>query len=221
MRGSKLRGGLLAAALSLSVALSGCTGGNTVSARDGAIYVEGLLSASYLGQAEEDYLRMMDYTDKELRQVWDTSMETEAAFFFRYFGLESVPEASITAAAELYRGIYEKASFSVISAAKQTDGSISVKVELAPLNTIRLLLDQEKETLEHLKEIYPETAWLGEADRAIYAQALVEALGRVAPQTATLSTETHLVELTADSDGNYTLPQRYFQLLDGRMIEYP
>lgn len=226
--GSRGRGLSLCLALVLCALLTAC-GGKTpagVDRFDAKVYVDGLLRETYLGEVSREYLDLVDITEKEAKASYEASMALEGESLLRFCGIEDPSGDLREEATALCREMCAQASFEVVSAAVQEDGTISVKVTVEPVDTLRLVREGWEEALAPFYAQYPEgTAGLAAEERAAmdqaYAGAVLELVRTVLPDTGHLAAEDILVELKPDKEGYYSLSDADFARLTQRVIDYP
>ena len=229
LRSPEGRGGAFCLALVLCALFAAC-GGKTpagVDRFDAKVYVDGLLRETYLGEVSREYLDLVDITEKEAKASYEASMELEGESLLRFCGIEAPSDGLRKEAADLCREMCAQASFEVVSAAVQEDGTISVKVTVEPVNTLCLVREGWEEALASFYEQYPRETVDERTDEErtamdrAYADAVLELVRTVLPSTGHLTPESILVELKPDKEGSYALPDADFARLTQRVIDYP
>lgn len=222
----KLTGRLGALALALGLTLTACGAPGGPSKRDAEAYVEGLLKETYLGEFDADYLRLADLDEDEARRTYDAGLDAETAFFLDLYDIEYPAEETRQAVRALYAQIYQHARFTVVSAAGQDDGSFSVKVEVEPIDIVRLAAQGWDEGMRPFYAEYPPEvrSTLGEeAYRAMdarWAQLVLALYQEKLPQIGNGAKQTVTVQLEADKDGNYAITSEDLSRLNEAVIDY-
>ena len=218
--------GALALALGMGLTLAACGVRSGLSKRDAEIYVDGLLREIYLGEFDADYLRLVGLDEGEARKAYDSGLDTEAAFFMGLYDIEYPAEETRQEIRELYTQIYQHAKFEVVSAAEQDDGSFSVKVEVEPIDIVRLVDEDWAEGVQPFYEEYPremQGALEDEAYRAMdarWAGLVLELYQEKLPQTGNLAKQTVTVQLERSRDGNYAMTSEDLGRLNESIIDY-
>ena len=79
---SKLCVGTLAAAMTFGI--SACSLGG-VSTADATVYVRGLINLTFLGQFDEDYLKLVDSDETESQEIYDSNLDVDVDNFASYY----------------------------------------------------------------------------------------------------------------------------------------
>ena len=72
---------VLGAAAVLAAGLAACGG---VTKDDATVYVKGQIDSTYLGQYNEDYLKLMDMTEAEAAEDYEWNLGAEADWFMDF-----------------------------------------------------------------------------------------------------------------------------------------
>ena len=126
----------------------------------------------------------------------------------------------------MYAEIYAHAWFEVVSAAEQDDGSFSVKVNVEPIDIVRLVDADWAETVQPFYDEYPyevQSAMEEEAYRAMdaqWARLVVDLYQEKLSETGNLAAQTVTVQLERDRDGNYAITSEDLGRLDEAVIDY-
>lgn len=218
--------GALALAFGLGLTLAACGASGGLSKRDAEAYVEGLLKETYLGEFDADYLQLVDLDEDEARKTYDAGLDAETSFFLNLYDIEYPTEETRQAVRALYEQIYQHAKFEVISAAEQDDGSFSVKVEVEPIDIVRLVEQDWDEKMRPFYEEYPPEvqSTLGdEAYRAMdarWAQLVLALYQEKLPQTGNEAKQAIAVQLEPDKDGNCAVTSEDLNRLNETVIDY-
>lgn len=143
----------LMAALVLALALTGCEekpGKDSLSTDDASRCVQVELDATYKGQFDGFLDFYSNVTKNDARDQYNSNIEYEANYFLHLYGMTDPEdntavveptEMQLATAEKLYKDIYAKADYSVMSSNKQDDGSYAVRVVIKPMDIIHLVDD--------------------------------------------------------------------------------
>ena len=218
--------GALALALGLGLTLAACGESSGLSKREAETYVDGLLRETYLGEFDADYLRMVDLSEEEARKTYGSGLDAETEFFMGLYNIEYPTEELRQEVRAMYAEIYAHARFEVVSAAEQDDGSFSVKVNVEPIDIVRLVDADWAETVQPFYDEYPyevQSAMEEEAYRAMdaqWARLVVDLYQEKLPETVNLAAQPVTVQLERDRDGNYAITSEDLGRLDEAVIDY-
>ena len=225
-----MRRGALCLCLCLCLVLTGCGGadGRTtdLTEADAALYVEGLLKETYLGEYDPDYLRLVDCTESQAREVYEAGLEADVDWFLESYGVEYPTEELREELRELYVGMYALARFQVVSAARQSDGSFSVKLTVEPVNVPYGLSSALEKAARPFCQKYPpeEVSQLTEEEARErdkeWAALLLEVWQEALEDGDNLSAQSITVQLEQDKDGNYAITQEDLERLDSLIVDY-
>ncbi len=215
-------GALLALCLCLS--LTAC--GSGVSKFDVTTYMNGLLQATYLGQADEAYLELVGTDEAHIQESYEAGLESEVHVFLEAYDIEYPTDELEEDLKELYDQVYQHTKYTVVSAAEQDDGSFSVKVEVEPIDIVQLVNGEWDKTTEKFYEKYP-----SEVQRAMsrseyqamdkeWAALILKAFQDKLPEIGNMTPQSIVVSLEKDEDGYYSLNEKDFAALDALIIDY-
>lgn len=148
----------LAALLSLSLAAcrdpkadgGGLGSGGGLTTKDASECVQVELDTTYKGKFDGFVDFYSNVTTSDAKEQYDYNIESEAYVFLNGMGPSSleddgtVVEASemqVYRTKELYKKIYAKSDYSIVSSSKQDDGTFAVKVTVRPLDVFTLLVN--------------------------------------------------------------------------------
>lgn len=121
---------VLGAAAVLAVGLAACGG---VTKDDATVYVKGQINSTYLGQYNEDYLKLMDMTEAEAAEDYEWNLGAEADWFMDFASIYPSDETK-EKVVELYKEIYAKCKYTVQPASKLDNGNFAVEVLVEPMD---------------------------------------------------------------------------------------
>ena len=233
-----MRKTLAALTLAAALCLSGCsTSQAQISRYNAGVYVRGVLDETYTGSPAADYLKMVDHTPQQAREVFEKNLDAEydQRLALR-FELEEqyVPRTLREDFLALLDKVYEKASYTVKSTTLMEGGRYCVELSVTPVTffaaaysdgyaqlrrdfdlTHSLPPDQESEDmseaqLRRAREDY-ESAWAQEVYDYLYTR-----LDHITTGPAV----TLLVLVSPDSQGLYTLSATDLQNVDDLILQY-
>jgi len=208
--------------------LSGCGVGTSADTQNARLYVEGALKATYLGEFDKDYLNLVELDEEEARASYERVLRTEAEYFIALHHIEYPTREFMEELTQFYRTLYGLADFEVVSAARQDDGSFSVKVDVTPINLFRQVRSSGRlqADLWRFYRTYPKAgqeAMSDEEYRAMdeeYAQMLLKVYEDALPEAGSGAPASLILQLEADKEGNYSINPEDFARLNDKIIDY-
>lgn len=146
-RMNRLSALVLAGAMILTLA-SCRTSGLTTEDASKCVQVE--MDATYKGEFKEFMDFYSNVTTEDAKAQYDAKIEYEAGYFMEMYGVPSVEDTSLILepsemqakrSRDLYKDIYAKADYTIASSSKQDDGTFAVKVNVKPMDIIKLVDD--------------------------------------------------------------------------------
>jgi len=224
MKKRTMRGLALALAACAVMTLAACGG---VSRTDATDYIQGELDASYKGVYNESYLKVLDITEDEAKETFETNVSAEARYLLDFFYVESTDEEVLARAEEVVTEIYSHAKYTVGKADKLQSGDFAVEVTLSPIEIIPLLTDDmymecidlalaDAGVADDAEELTDDQ--ITQADSALGLRVL-EKLEALIPELTYGTDQTVMMQLK-EEDNVYTLVETGWQKLDEMMIDY-
>lgn len=224
-------------ALLLALALTGCSTlgtslGDLAGGKiDGVAYIQGQLDTTYLGKFDSSYLEMVDMTEEEAREGYDAGVDAEVDVFISMTNIEYPTDEIRARLADIYKRIYANSDYTVVSSAKQDDGSYSVKVTVRPLDTIQLFYEAAPQTQESFEAKHASTDvesmteeefddWYQNVYDLDYQNTMADLLESLVDQTGTLPEKSIAVQIEKDTDGYYSINDESMINLDALIIDY-
>lgn len=154
MRNMQKRTLALCAALALFLGLSAC-GEDTMTVFDATAYVSGVLDETYKGSWNNAFLDLVDLTDGEAQDAYETALEEEYQRFSYQFQLndDALTEETRGEVMDLLTEVCAKAQYSVKGAAALDDTRYAVEVAVRPMD---LFLQVRQDTLPGYQETFGE-----------------------------------------------------------------
>lgn len=228
---------VLTLVLAMFLSLTACSTLNTslsdlASRRfDAVAYIHGQMDEIYLGKFDPDFLDLVGITESEARQVYEDGMAVEVDTFIKTFTIDYPTDDFKARMALLYQDLYAYSDYTVVSAARQDDGSYSVKVTVRPLDTIQLMYDAFPAFQEEFQSKYTDmdtdamsdeeySDWYKNTYDLDYQNSLADLFEEMIPKTGTLEEKSIAVQIEKDDDGYYVINDESFSNLDALIIDY-
>lgn len=215
---------VLALAVAMTASLAAC---GDISKKDATVFIQGELDSTYLGQYNEDYLKLMDITAEELEEqnyVWN--LEAEADIFMDAYVMEPTEETKAKVV-ELFKEIYSHSKYEVQTANKMENGSYAVEVLVEPIDVIMQFDDQYDvsvmyaELLEKNGITDPQT--MTDEQYAVleteYADAVIAAIRGLIPSLGYEKQQSVILQLKLEGN-TYTLVTTDWQKLDDMILDF-
>lgn len=222
----------LALTLVLSAGLSAC-GGETMTAFDATAYVSGVLDETYRGTWTNAFLDLVDLTEGEAQDAYETSLEEEYERFAYQFQLNdaALTEETRQSAMALLTDVCAKAQYSVGSAVLLDEERYAVEVSVRPMD---LFLQVREDTLPAFQEEFGERyadvdlSRLSQEEQErleaeyenAWAQGIVELCRDQMGVMGYLDVVPMLVLVAPDDDGLYTMGANDFSNLSALILPY-
>lgn len=146
--GTKFFAMALTGAMLLS--LAACGAGKGMSTEEASQCVQAELDTTYKGQFQAFVDFYDNVTTEDAKNQYNSNIEGEAYNLLYGLGPEMLDgsgdsvepsEMQVHQAKEIYKRIYAKADYTVVSSTKQDDGTFAVKVTIRPIDVLHLLSD--------------------------------------------------------------------------------
>ena len=212
----------LAAGTALALSLSACG----ATKFDAAGYVEGLLRVTYLCENDATYMELVDIDEAEVQDTYNNNIEVETENFLYVFDIEYPTDEMREQVQEICKEIYSHAKFEVVSAAEQSDGSFSVKVNIEPIDTMQLAMDKWDETMAGFYEKYADADFAAMSDEEYeaadleYGRTVIDLFQSVVGETGNQPVKAVTISVEKDSDGYYGISDDDFYRLDRAIFDY-
>lgn len=211
---------LIALTLSLLLMLGLTACGSDLTADQATQCVQVELDATYKGDFEGFMEFYSNVSRDDAKEQYDYNIETEATYFLTYYGVSGIDGTDVVSPTEfqqirarnLFQDIYAKSDYTIISAAKQSDGSFSVKLSIRPLNIIELLEENyetyftdfyakyENVDVESMSDVEFEN-WYVDSYARDYYTALLDALEAQVPDIGYSESQELVIQVLMDEDG--------------------
>lgn len=212
----------------LALALCACApgSGHDVSKFDAVTYVDGLIRQNYLGEFDKQYLELVGITEAEAEATYENGIRMDADYFIYIYGIEYPTDELREELENLFKEIYSHTKYQVISAARQDDGSYSVKVEAEPIDIVQLAESQWDKTVKDFYEKYPVDKLNSMSDKDYekadreWARLIVDLYRDKLEDVGNQNARSISIQLEPDKDGYYTISSGDFARLDDLIIDW-
>lgn len=229
----------LALAALLILGLAGCKSGS-ITTKDASQCVQVELDTTYKGKFDDFVDFYSNVTTSDAKKQYNDKIESEAAYFMNIYGVPTPEDRNTTLdpselqlqrARELYKKIYAKADYSITSSSKQEDGTFAVKVNVKPLDIIKLVDDNFEDGFEafwvkfdavDIDSMSDEEyiAWFTGVLAPEYYDTLLDLLEAQIPNMGYLSEKNIVIQVQPAEDGSLLISNEDFDNLDWLIIDY-
>ena len=227
---NRKRGAAFVLALVLSLTLAAC-GGETTDTKgftehDAEVYVEGLIKENYLGQADEGYLELVSIHEEDVAALYDNALDMDVEYFLYMYDIDYPTDELREEIKELYKEIYQYTKYEMVSAAKQEDGSFSVKLNVYPINIAQTVNEAMNDATKSFYEKYPQDQLNTMKDDAYekvdqeWARLIVDLYKDAMKEIGNMTEKSIAVQVEQNSEGLYAINSEDFGRLDALIIDY-
>lgn len=200
---------------------------------DAVAYIQGQMDEMYLGKFDPDYLKMVEIDEAEAQETYDNNAKVESEFFMSYVEIDYPTDEFKARLAGIYKEIYKKADYTVVSSAKQDDGSYSVKVTVRPLDIMDLFMEAAPDKVDEYNAQFDDVDtdamsdeeyndWYENVYDAGYQTVMADMLESLIPQMGTMEEKSIAVQIEEDPDEGYlSINDESLSNLDALIIYYP
>lgn len=230
----------LSLAALMILGLAGCRDGDKISTEDAKKCVQIEMDTTYKGQFSGFVEFYSNVTTSDAREQYDSKIEYEAEYFMGIYGIPSPEDQNTTLtpsdmqlhqARELYKQIYAKADYTVASSSKQDDGTFAVKVNVRPLDIIKLVDDNFEDGFEAFWAKFDNVDvdsmsddeyidWYTNVFAPEYYDTLLNLLETQIPNIGTLAEKNIVIQVQLSEDGSLFISNEDFSNLDWLIIDY-
>ena len=229
---------LMAFGLAAAICLSGCsTSQAQISRYNAGVYVRGVLDETYTGAPEDDYLKLVDHTSQEAREVFAKNLDAE--YDQRLAVRFELDERYVSRTLRedflaLLDKVYQKASYTVKSTTPMENGRYCVELSVTPVTFFASAYSdgyqQLRRDFEYTHSLPTEEEALNLSDAQLrraqedfesaWAQTVYDYLYTRLDHITTGPAVTLLVLVSPDSQGRYTLSATDLQNVDNLILQY-
>lgn len=230
----------LALAGAMTLSLGACSGGMTTDDASKCVQVE--LDATYKGEFSGFVDFYSNVTTDDAKSQYDANVEGEVGNFLSMYGMPTVEDSNtlqefsdmqMHRAKQLYQQIYAKSDYTITSSSKQDDGTFAVKVNIKPMNIIKLVDDNYDEGFaefdakfdaikEEVQAMSDEefATWYTDTYVREYYDTLLDVLEEQIPNIDYLEEKSIVIQVQQSEDGALMITNEDFGNLDWLMIDY-
>lgn len=222
----QLGSALLCALLVLALCACAPSKGENVSKFDAVTYVDGLIKENYLGQFDPEYLELVGISEEEAQSTYHNGIHMDVDYFTYMYGIEYPTDDFEEEVEDLFKEIYSHTKYQVVSAAKQDDGSYSVKVDVEPIDIIQLCESEWDKTVKDFYEKYTTERLNTMTDREYekvdkeWAQLILDLYKSKMEEIGNQDAQSISIQLELDKDGYYTINSDDFARLDKLILDW-
>ena len=227
MRGMGRRGLAAALAGTMLLLLTACGG---VTEEDVTVYIQGEMDACYLGQYNEDYMALMDYTEEEAAEGYEWNVNAEADRLLYFMDVQYYDDDVMAAAEDLVRQIYAKSRYTVGTTTRLEDGNFTTEVLVEPIELMHLVTEEEIQDI--FAQVcadagyldYDQINALSEEEynqlEIAYAYQILALLESLLPEITYGAQQSTMIQMKLDEDNNYVMVGNNWTDMDDLIIDY-
>ena len=230
----------LTALLALSLTACGNGGSKGLSTKDAQECVQVELDTTYKGQFSGFVDFYSNVTTQDAKDQYNDNIEGEAAYFFYLISMPDAEDQDQTIefsamqthkAESLYKDIYAKSDYTIVSSSKQDDGTFAVKLNIKPMDILTLVAENWEEFFTDFDNKFRQVDTDSMTDeeffnwwRNVYvpeyydtALALLEAQ---VPNIGYAEEKSIVIQVQQSEDGSLYISSQDWQNLDALIIDY-
>jgi len=214
--------------------------GKGITTEDASTCVQVEMDTTYKGSFKGFMDFYSNVTQDDAEAQYDSKIEYEAGYFMEMYGMPD--PADTTAVVEpsemqavrsrqLYKDIYAKADYTIASSSKQDDGTFAVKVNVKPLDIIKLVDDNFDAGFEDFWTKFDAvdtdsmtddefTTWYTDVFTAEYYDTLLDLLEDQIPNMGYGDEKNIVIQVQQAEDGSLFISDEDFSNLDWLIIDY-
>lgn len=234
----------LAAQMALSLAACRDPNGSSLTTKDAQKCVQVELDTTYKGKFDGFVDFYSNVTTSDAKEQYDYNIEGEALNFLYSLGPVSLEDQNSSAepsemqlhrAKELYKQIYAKADYSIVSSSKQDDGTFAVKVNIKPVDVLTPLVDgyddgfadfDAKFSTDEINDYVDSLSddefadWYIKVYVAEFYDALLDLLESSIPNMTYKDEKSIVIQVQQDEDGALLISDQDWYNLDALILDY-
>lgn len=227
-------------ALVMVMALSSCGGGSSLTTEDASKCVQVEMDTTYKGNFSGFVDFYSNVTTDDAKAQYNAKVEYEAGYFMDIYGVRSLEDENETVepsemqayrAREFYKNIYSRANYTIVSSSKQDDGTFAVKVNVKPLDIIKLVDDNFDDGFEDFWTKFDAVDtesmsdeefenWYTTVFASEYYDTLLDLLEAQLPNMGYLDEKSIVIQVQQSEDGALFISDEDFGNLDWLIIDY-
>lgn len=211
-----------------------------LSTEDASKCVQVEMDATYKGQFDGFVDFYDNVTTDDARDQYNSKIEYEAGYFMDMYGVPDPADTSVIVepselqakrSRDLYKDIYAKADYSIASSSKQDDGTFAVKVNVKPIDVIKLVDDNFDAAFEAFWTKFDAvdtesmsddefTSWYTNTFAGEYYDTLLDLLEEQIPNIGYSDEKNIVIQVQQSEDGSLFISNEDFSNLDWLIIDY-
>ena len=211
-----------------------------LSADDAKKCVQVEMDTTYKGEFSGFVDFYNNVTTSDAKEQYDANVEGEAFIFLDGMGIPTLEDQNTVVEAtdlqlhrlkELYKQIYAKSDYTVVSSTKQEDGTFSVKVTIRPLDVFTLLMEDYDAGFEAFWTKFDAVdtdsmsndefvTWYNETLAPEFYDTLLNILEEQIPDIGYKEEKSIVIQVKQDEDGSLYIISEDLQNLDRLIIDY-
>lgn len=231
---------VLCGAMLLSLCACGGGKGKGLTTKDATTCVQVELDATYKGKFDGFVDFYSNVTTQDARDQYNAQVEYEAEAFLSGMGVPSPEDENISLepsemqakrARDLYKDIYAKADYSIVSSSKQDDGTFAVKVNIKPLDIFSLVNENYEAGFEDFWAKFDAVdtesmsdeefeTWYVNVYAPEYYDTLLDLLESQIPNVGYKDEKSIVIQVQQSEDGGLFISGEDFGNLDWLIIDY-
>ena len=227
----------------LTLALAACSGSalnKGLSTKDAQECVQVELDTTYKGQFSGFVDFYNNVTTSDAKDQYEYNIEYEAAYFFYLVGMPDPEDTSVDLdpsdmqtyrCKQLYKDIYAKSDYTVVSSSKQGDGTFAVKVTIRPMNILSLVSSNWDEGFAEFDEKFDKVdtdsmtdeefvTWYRDVYVPEYYDTMLDLLEAQIPNIGYTAEKSIVVQVQQSEDGSLFISSEDWWNLDDLIIDY-
>lgn len=229
MRENWKRGAALCLSLSLCLGLSACrkeAGTEGFTTHDAEIYVDGLIQENYQGKASQEYMELVDTHREDVEALYEDGLAQDVQFFCFLYDIDDPSDKIQEEIRDLYEKIYQHVKYDIVSAARQEDGSFSVKLNVYPIDIAQTVMETQGTATKEFFEKYPQETLNTMRDSDYekveeeWARLILDLYQDALKETGNMAEKSISVQIEKNEEGLYMINSEDFSRLDALIVDY-
>ena len=211
-----------------------------LSTEDASKCVQVEMDATYKGKFDGFVDFYSNVSTQDAKEQYDSKIEYEADYFIDMYGVPSLEDTSVILepsemqakrSRDLYKDIYAKADSTIASSTKQDDRTFAVKVNVKPIDIIKLVDDNFDASFEAFWTKFDAVdtesmsddefvTWYSDVFAAEYYDTLLDLLEAQIPNIGYTDEKNIVIQVQQSEDESLFISNEDLQNLDRLIIDY-